>query len=140
MSERKKVQRRGRTIQLTLNELFESPRFRIAVSLFPSDPSFMRAILTELYLDTVTVVKSKLIKTYNNYNGLDQYEMIPLLRSVNDFDSFQSYWGLSPIEAQLYSTDPKFKLSDLERADLLAKLHEKFMQSGLPIDSETAHE
>lgn len=140
MSERKKVQRKNRSIQLTLDELFESPRFRIAVSLFPTDQSFMRAIFTELYLDIVTVVKSKLIKTYNNYSSLDQYEMIPLLRSVNDFDTFQLFWGLTPIEMELYGADPKFKLSDSERADLLAKLHEKFMQSGLPIDSETGHE
>lgn len=129
MNEKKKVQRKDRTFQKTLDELMESPRFKIALSLYEHDPMFLRAILTELYLETVTVVKSTLCKTYNNASSMTQQQMLPLLRSVNDFTTFNIYWSLSPLEVALYSADPKHQMSKEEKAELLEKVRLKFMES-----------
>ncbi len=129
MQEKKKVQRKHRSFQFTLDELFNSARWKIALSLIDEDPMFMRAILTELYLDTVTVVKSKLLKTYAVHSSLNQFEILPLLRSVNDFTTFNTFFNLSAEEQALYMADPKHQMTKEQKAELLARVRKNLMGS-----------
>jgi hypothetical protein len=125
----RKVQRKGRTLALTINELLESPRFQIAVRNYKDDPMFMRAILTELGMEAEKVAKSTIIKHYNMHSDLDQYEMLGLLRSVTDFTMYSIYWSLNETEQQLYMADPKGQLTSEKRVELLERLTKQFMGS-----------
>jgi len=124
-----KVQRKGRTLALTINELLESPRFRIAVDNFKEDPMFMRAILTELGMEAEKVAKSTIIKHYNTFSSLDQYEMLGMLRSVDKFETYNIWWSLNETEKQLYMADPKGQLTPEKRIELLDRLKKQFMGS-----------
>lgn len=130
------VQRKGRTLSLTVGELLESPRWKIAMSHFEHDQSFMRAILIELGYEAQNVAKSTIIKQYALHNGLDQYELIPMLRSVNEFNTYGIFWGLSEAERLLYQNDPKFKLTEEERKVLLDKVHSQLMESNQSAKNE----
>lgn len=123
------AQRKGRTAQLTITELFASPRFQIALDLFPSDPQFMRAILTELVMETTMVVKSALIKRYSCASSMSAFELIPYLRATDDFSTYNLWWSMTPEEIQLFSADPKHKLSKEEKAELLEFIRKRMMES-----------
>lgn len=122
-----KVKRKGRTAAFTIDEMLDSQRFRIAYNYFDVDKSFMRAMLIELLWECTNVVKSTVIKKYATHSSLDQFEMIPLLRSVSEFDTYNIWWGMSELEKQLYVEDPKHKLNPEEREELLNKLKTKLM-------------
>ena len=121
------IQRKGRTLGITVKELLDSKRFEIAISNFKDDPMFMKAILIELGGECINVARNTIIKNYNSYSSLCQFEMSPFLRSIDTFDTFNIWWGLSPLEQKLYSVDPKNILSIDERSKLLAKLKLEFM-------------
>lgn len=124
------VQRKHRTLGFTVNELLESKRFRIAVDNFKNDSMFMRAILTELGLECLTVAKNRTIKTYNVNSSLSQFELAPLMRNLNvdDFDTFNLYFSLSDAEQALYTGDIKGNLSEDERKVLFEKVKAQFMK------------
>jgi len=121
----------GRTLPYTINQLLASPRMRIAAETFQTDPMFMKALLTELSLEVFTVTKSSILKRYNTHSDLAQYQLLPYLREINpdDLITFNIYFNLSPMEADLYASDPKFKLSPEERAKLFEKVKKHFMES-----------
>lgn len=122
-----KVQRKNRTLSLTVKELLESKRFEIAVNNFKDDPMFMRAILIELGAEAERVAKYAIIKQYNLHSSLNQFEMLPLLRNFNDFDSYSIWWSLSEAEKQLYMADPKGQLTPEKRSELLERVKKQFM-------------
>lgn len=130
MSKEKKVsQKKNRTLALTIDELLDSVRFEIAVRNFKSDPMFMKAILIELGNEVFNVTKNTVIRKYNTFSGLDQFEMLPVLREVSpsDLTTFNIYFGLTPLEQKLYIADPKMTLDEDERKLLLDKLKQEFM-------------
>lgn len=136
MSERKYVQRKDRNLQFTIDQLFDSVRFKLAVEFFDKDPMLLRALITEICLETMNVVRSTLVKTYNNHNSLTAQNMIPLLRSVNEFNTYNIYFSLSPAELKLYAEDPKGLLSTEERYELLTKIHHQLMESNQSAKNE----
>ena len=124
-----KAQKKNRTLGLTVDELLGSVRFEIAVRNFKSDPMFMKAILIELGNEVFNVTKNTVIRKYNTFSGLDQFEMLPVLREVrpSDLTTFNIYFGLNKLEQKLYMADPKMTLSEDERKLLLDKLKQEFM-------------
>lgn len=124
-----KILRKGRTLAITVDDLLDSKRFQIAIRNFNEDPMLMKAILIELGMESMNVAKNTVIKKYALNGSLNQYEMIPLLRSLNTFDTFNIWWSLTPKEVALYQADPKFKMGDLERRILLSEVMNQFMGS-----------
>lgn len=122
--------RKGRTLNLTVDELLTSKRLEIAINNFKHDPMFLKAILIELGLECLTVAKNTIIRHYSMYSSLDKYELAPYLRSVNDFHTFNIHFGLSDIEKELYLGDIKGDLSEEKRKELFDKVKKKFMESG----------
>ena len=123
------VQRKGRTLAITVDELLDSPRLKIALERYPTDKSFLRALLIELGYFSQTATRFKLIKTYATHSSLNQADMIALLRSITDIDNYECYFGLSEIERRYYMENPKFKLSQQESDELFEKIRKKFMES-----------
>lgn len=123
--------KKGRTLPFTINELLNSPRMKVAISNFNNDPMFLKALLTELCIEVFTVTKNTVIKRYNTYNSLAQFELLPLLREINpdDLMTFNIYFNMSELEAKLYSSDPKLQLTEEERSKLLSKLKKQLMES-----------
>ena len=119
----------GRTLMTTINDLFESPRLKIAVSSFDFDPQLLKALFLETCLETQQVVKNKMIKEYSTHSAFQAFQMIPYLRSINEFNKYNIYYSLSPLEQQLYLGTLDKKLTEEERKQLLEKIHKKFMQS-----------
>lgn len=118
--------KRGRTAALTIKDLMNSQRFKLAVEFIDADPMMMFAILVELCQESARVQKSELIKTYSVSNDLDLKEMRPLLMNCEAGNTWNIYWSLSPIEQKLYSLDPKNAKSKEERLELLEKLKSQF--------------
>lgn len=123
---RNSVQRRGRNLALTVEELIASKRLKIAIDLFDVDPMLMRAILIELGMEAQSVAKYKIISEVMNHNGLDRYELKPLLSSITDFNKYNIWWGLSPIEQRYYMLNPKSELHKKEREELFKKLKDQY--------------
>lgn len=119
----------NRTLGYTINHCLESKRMEIAASNFKEDPMFMKALLTELSLEVFNVTRSFMVKRYNMHSTMDAFELAPLLRStdVDDLNTFNIYFNLSPLEQKLYVADPKGKLTDEERSELLSKLKKEYM-------------
>ena len=119
----------GRTLMTTLNDLFESPRLKIAVSSFDFDPQLLKALFLETCLETQQVVKNKMIKEYSTHSAMSAFELIPYLRSINEFTKYNIYYSLSPLEQQLYLGTLDKNLTEEQRKELLEKIQKKFMQS-----------
>ena len=119
--------KKGRTLAVTVTDLFESPRLRIAVENFPTDPQLLKALFLELGMECTLVTKSKIIKEYSKHSKFNSFEMIPFLRSITDFTTYNMYWNLSSIEQKLYCVDPKFTLTKDQRLKLQDKVKKKFM-------------
>lgn len=122
------TQRKGRTLALTVNELLESKRFQIAVDNFKRDPMFMKAILIELGKGCLEVGKNTVIRKYGKVSSLPNFEMIPYLRNIgiDDFNTFELFWALSPAEVALYTADPKGELTEEEKDVLFEKVAKQF--------------
>ena len=135
--------KKGRGIGITVNELMNSVRLKLAVANFENDPMLLKAILTELCLEVFTATKHSLTrivgKAYGRGwegedgsprgTGLYGYEMTAYLRGLNVDDVLNNmniYWSLTKEEAALYAADPQFKLSPEERAELFAKIKKRF--------------
>lgn len=139
------VQRSKRDLALTIRELMESKRLDIAIRNWENDPMLLKAILTELGLEVMRAVKDRIIrvvgKSYGKGwvdevtglvrgKGLQQYELLPVLREldVDDFNNFNIYWGLSPLEAELYLADIKGNLTPEERKAVFEKVKARFIK------------
>lgn len=119
--------KKGRTLGVTVNDLLESKRWQIAINNYKDDPQFMKAILIELGYECMKVAKNTVIKTYALHSSLDAFELIPMLRNISDFTTFNIWWSLTPVEQKLYIADPKNVLSPEERSELLEKVKSQFM-------------
>lgn len=106
--------KKGRTLKVTVEDLLKSKRLEIAIRNFKRDPKQLEAILVELGMEAHRVAKTAFLKTYNSHSDLAQFEMLPLLRSINDFNTYNIYWSLTPLEQKLYMLDPKNKMDEEE--------------------------
>lgn len=136
------IQKGNRGIAVTIKELMESQRLRIAVQQFENDPLFLKAILTELALEIFSATKSSITKIVAKAYGkgwedkdgimrgvgLDAFELVPYLRSldVDSVNNLNLFWGLSPQEIELYKADPKGKMTPEQRKELLERVKAKF--------------
>lgn len=118
--------KKGRTLKITVDDLLSSKRLNIAVHNFKRDPKQLEAILIELGMEAHRVAKTAFIKVYNNHVGLSQFELLPILRSWNDYNTYNIYWGLNPFEQKLYMADPKLELNKEEYDKLFKKVKEQY--------------
>lgn len=128
MGKHKAFQRKGRTLAITVDDLLNSPRMRIATEIFKYDKDFMRAILIELGMEAQNVAKSCIINEACKGKNYSQpaYFLRPHLQGVTDFDRYNIHWKMSNEEIEYYSKNPKGELSDSESKELLRKIKEKF--------------
>jgi len=123
------MQRRNRTAKMTIDDLFTSPRLKIAIESFPFDQMLLKAIFVEIVGEAMQVAKNTVIKQYAKHSTFNQQTMLPFLRNISDFTSWNLHWSLSPLESRIYCTDPQWKLPSDEREKLIKKLHKQFMES-----------
>lgn len=119
-----------RGIAITVEDLMQSVRLKIAVDNFETDPMLLKAILTEFALELFNCTKNTVIKKYNMYNSLTQESMLPLLRSIapDEVLNANMFWSLSPLEVQLYLAE-KNGMPKEERTLLLEKLRKQMMEA-----------
>lgn len=119
-----------RGIAITVDDLMQSVRLKIAVDNFETDPMLLKAILTEFALELFNCTKNTVIKKYNMYNSLTQEQMLPLLRSISPDEVLNAniFWSLSPLEVQLYLAE-KNGMPKEERTKLLEKLRKQMMEA-----------
>jgi len=123
------MQRRNRTAKMTIDDLFTSPRLKIAIESFPFDQMLLKAIFVEIVGEAMQVAKNTVIKQYAKHSAFTQQQMIPFLRNISDFTSWNLHWSLSDLEKKIYVSDAKFQLPPDEREKLIKKLHKQFMES-----------
>lgn len=111
---KKSVLRKGRTLNITVDDLLASKRLEIAVKFFKEDPMLLKSILIELGLETQEVTKNSVIREMMRHNGLDRGEIKPKLALFNDFCSYNIWWPMSQQEKIYYSKNPKDNLSQEE--------------------------
>jgi hypothetical protein len=139
------MQKKGRGLGITVNELLDSVRLRLAVDAYNAgDKSFLKAILTELGLEVFLATKSSLTKVVGKITGpgwvnpttgermgagLNQGESVAYLRSLQIDDILNNmnvWWGLSPVEVELYRGDIKGTLPPEKKKELLDRVKKKF--------------
>lgn len=132
---------RNRTAQVWLKELLDSPRFKLAMLNFEDDPQFMLAILTEIVLESKTVTVDRMKRIYGkNFRATKQF-VLDLMENDTDFSGFESSWKLTPTELKLYTKDPKFEMTQSERAKYLKIVQNSFMNpKHLPKKQESPEE
>lgn len=100
------TQRRNkRTFSLTVDEMLESPRFKLALEFAKKDDlSYLKAMLIELGLETMNVVRDTLIRRVRINSDLTGSDLRDCLKglSPSDYTTFRIGWQLSPIERKLY--------------------------------------
>lgn len=111
---------------MTIDNLLESPRFKIALEMFQEDPMLMKAILIELGLETQNVVKYKIISEVMQKYGMERSSLKPYLAQISDFDKYNIHWGMTPVELRYYSMNPKGLLDKDEARDLFNKIKKQF--------------
>lgn len=97
--------RKGRTLAITVDDLLHSPRLDIAIKLYnKGDRSLLRAILIELGMETMQVVKTAVIRRAIQHHDLDAFELKPFLHNLDafDFNTFTVFWNLTNQERDLY--------------------------------------
>lgn len=122
-----KFQRKGRTLKMTIDDLFESPRFKIALEMFEEDPMLLKAIFIELGLETQNVTKYKIISEMTKMYSLGSHALKAYLVTVNDFDKYNIHWNMSPVELRYYSLNPKGLLPKREARALFKKIKQQFL-------------
>lgn len=99
------MRRNKRTYSLTVDEMLESPRFKLALEFAnKNDLSYLKAMLIELGLETMDVVRDTLIRRVrfnSDLTGEDLRNCLKIL-SPSDYTTFKISWQLSPIERKLY--------------------------------------
>lgn len=136
------MQKKERDLKLTLEDLFNSLRFKIAVEYYPIEPQLLKDLFFEVGLAAEQCAKNTIISEYNKYGskkilkeggvgsittekGLDQYEIIPYLRSITNFNRYNIWWKpKTDLEKSLYANDPTFKLDYSGKVELVNKLKE----------------
>lgn len=136
--------KKGRTVAITVDELLDSVRMKIAIDAFNrGDRSFLRPLLIELCLSVFECTRSAITRRVGKAagpgwispltgepigKGLTAGELTSYIRSL-DIDivqGMQAHWSLSEAEKALYMADPKMQLSDEERSNLLERVKRRF--------------
>lgn len=136
--------KKGRTIAITVDELLDSIRLKLAVEAFNrGDRSFLKPLLIELCLEIFLATRSVLTKRVGKAagpgwispttgetigKGLTAGELTSYIRSldVGVLDNLNVHWNLTDAEKELYSKDPKGLLSDKEREELFDRVKRRF--------------
>lgn len=136
--------KKGRTIAITVDELLDSIRLKLAVEAFNrGDKSFLKPLLIELCLEIFLATKSTLTKRVGKAagpgwispttgesigKGLTAGELTSYLRSLTPdvLNNLNIHWGLSAVERELYSKDPKGQLGEQERKELFDRVKRRF--------------
>lgn len=118
--------KKGRTLAITVADLLESPRLKIAVDNFNEDPNLLRAIFIELGMESQNVAKNAIIRESMKHIGLDKGELKPVLYDFNNFCTYNIWWNMTPIEVEYYSKNPKGLLPKEEAKELFRKIKLQF--------------
>lgn len=124
------IQKKGRTLNTTVEDLMESPRLRIAIDNFDNDPMLLKAILIELGYEAQSVGKNTIIKHYATHSSMDAFEMTPYLRNVSEFTTYNIWWKISKAEEAYYMAMVNNKgITKTERKKLFKKVHKELMEA-----------
>ena len=118
--------RKNRTLATTVDDLMSSQRLKIAIHLYEKDPNFLRSIFIELGMESQQVAKYKVITEAMKHHSLGKYNLRPYLSLINDYNKYNIYWGMSPIEQKYYMLDPKCSADVEEKERLLSKVKKQF--------------
>lgn len=121
-SNQNRLQRRGRTLAITVDALLESPRFKIAMDMYEEDPMLLRAILIELGMEAQNVAKYKIMNETMQHYKLPWCELKPYLAQVTDFNKYNIHWNMSEAEKIYYSKNPKGLLTKKEANELFRSI------------------
>src|SRR5690606_13332691 len=140
------VQKKGRNIAVTVNELLESVRMRIAVDAFKlGDSSYLRAILTELCLEIFGATKAVITREVGKAcasgwvspetgerrgQGLTQGDVVSYLRSldVDILTNLNIWWSLSDAEKALYLGDIRSSFSPKKEKETVEGEEKKYIK------------
>lgn len=124
------IQKKGRTLAVTVNDLMESQRLRIAIENYENDPMLLKAILIELGYEAQSVGKNTVIKQYATHSGMSAFELTPYLRNISDFTTYNIWWKLTAAEQAYYLAEVNNKgISKREKKKLFKKVHQELMGS-----------
>lgn len=121
--------KKGRTLAITVKDLLESKRLEVAVHLFKEDPSLLGAILIELGMESQNVAKYSIIREAMRHNGLDRFELRPMLSRFNDFCTYNIYWGMDEVTKGYYIKDPKLEKTTNDSGAILKEVKSKLNNS-----------
>lgn len=137
------LQKKDRTLEMTVDDLMSSKRMEIAIDYYPLAPQLLRNLFIELGEASQQAAKSVIISEYNMFGskkekkviaedgnveavklaGLDQYEMVPYLRGITEFNRYNTWWKVTEgLERDIYMADPLRKLDATGRAQLIQTL------------------
>lgn len=127
-----KQNKKGRTLKVTVEDIFQSKRLELALHLADVDKSFLKAIFIELGMESQNVAKNSIIKAVCCAEGLDKYELKPYLASIDSFTTYNMYFNqLCEIGRQYYMKDPQFKINDpVEKMKILKEIETKVNRKG----------
>lgn len=142
--------KKGRTLALTVRELLESPRMKIAVAKYASgDNSFMKAVLTELGMEAENVGKHSVIRAWKLNKHLNDSELYPILKRVgtinaddrdrvddvsympkkdtNEMNTYNIWWNLTKAEVAYWLAEElNPQITEEEKAALLDEVLVQF--------------
>ena len=143
-----KSPKKGRDLALTIKELLESPRMKLAVAAFAKNKTMMKALLTELGMEAESVAKYAVIRAYAANKELTSREILAILRRVgvinsddrdpedvlkgmpkkdfNEMNTYNIYFGMSKEEAKLYLDEINPTLSESDKNKLLDQVKNHF--------------
>jgi len=124
------IQKKGRTLNTTVEDLMESPRLQIAIENYENDPMLLKSILIELGYEAQSVGKNTIIKHYATHSGMGAFELTPYLRNVSDFTTYNIWWKITPAEQAYYmGMVNNKKLNKTERKKLFKQIHKDLMEA-----------
>lgn len=89
---------------------------------FENDQDLLRTLLIDLGEACLEVGKNTAIKNYAVNSHFPKYELLPILRGINSFTTFNTWWKpKTRLEKALYSLDPQIKIKGKDSAELLKK-------------------
>lgn len=137
------IQKKDRTLEITVDDLLSSPRFKIAINYYDFCPELLRNLFLEVGEESQQVAKNVIISEYNMFgskkervvkkedgssetekvSGLDQFELTPYLRGIKTFARYNVWWKITEgLERDIYMADPTFQLDKHGRKQLIVKL------------------
>lgn len=124
--------KKGRTLKVTVDDIFQSKRLELALHLADVDKSFLKAIFIELGMEAQSVTKNSIIRAVSCSEGLDKFELKPYLASINSFTTYNMYFSqFCEVGRQYYMKDPHFQITDpVEKKKILKEIEDKLNNKG----------